>query len=134
EITRSLAELRDVAGQEGLRCSASWLEPGRGHSLTRCLVGRSHSGQLTIWDSASGVTHMPADADPGEIVERQLDVDALAVRLKRLAELESEKKAKRRAKLSADDDVYTAAGKATQTWALCPGQQASVVPIWADSI
>lgn len=134
EITRSLAELREIAGTEGLRCSASWLEPGRGHSLTRCLVGRSHSGQLTLWDSASGTTHMPADADPGEAIERQLDVDALAVRLKRLAEIESEKKARRRAKLSADDEYQVAASKLLQTHALCPGQQASVVPIWADAI
>ena len=134
EVTRSLAELREIAGQEGLRCSASWLEPGRGHSLTRCLVGRSHSGHLTVHDTASQITHMPADADPGEAIERQIDVNALAVRLKRLAEVESEKKAKRRAKLSADDDHMVAAAKATQTWALCPGQQASVVPIWADAI
>lgn len=134
ERTRSLAELRDVAGQEGLRCSASWLEPGRGHSLTRCLVGRSHSGQLTLWDSASGVTHMPADADPGEAVERQLDVDALAVRLKRLAELESEKKARRRAKLSGDDDYQVAASKLLQTYAYCPNQQLGVVPLWAESV
>lgn len=136
EVTRSLAELRDVAGQEGLRCSASWLEPGRGHSLTRCLVGRSHSGQLTIWDSASGTTHMPADADPGDLpaAAAQLDTDALAARLIRLRDLESEKKARRRAKLSVDDDHMAAAAKATQTWALCPGQQAAVVPIWADAI
>lgn len=133
EVTRSLAELREIAGTEGLRCSASWLEPGRGHSLTRCLVGRSHSGQLTIWDSASGVTHMPADADPGEAVERQIDVDALAVRLKRLAEIESEKKARRRARLSGDDDYQQAAAKLTQTYAWCPTQQVGVVPLYATA-
>lgn len=132
-ITRSLAELRDIAGQEGLRCSASWLEPGRGHSMTRCLVGRSHSGQLTVWDSASGTTHMPADADPGEAIERQLDVDAIAARLKRLAELESEKKAKRRAKLSSDDDYQVAAAKLLQSWAWCPTQQLGVVPVYATA-
>lgn len=133
EITRSLAEMREIAGQEGLRCSASWLEPGRGHSLTRCLVGRSKQGHLTIWDSASGVTHMPADADPGEAVDRQLDADALAAKLRRLSEIESEKKARRRARLSSEDDYMVAAGKLLQSWALCPNQQASVVPIWAES-
>lgn len=133
EVTRSLAELREIAGQEGLRCSASWLEPGRGHSLTRCLIGRSKQGALTIWDSASGTTHLPADADPGEAIERQLDVDAVAARLKRLKELESEKKARRRAKLSADDDYTVAAGKLLQTYAWCPTQQLGVVPVYATA-
>jgi len=133
EVGVTLAELHDRAGEEGLRVSASFIEPGRGHSLTRCLVGRSHSGELTIWDSASGVTHMPAEADPKDVIERQLDVDAVAAKLRRLAEIESEKKAKRRAKLGADDDHLIAAGKLLQTHALCPNQQASVVPLWAEA-
>jgi len=131
EVGVTLAELRDRAGEEGLRVSASWLEPGRGHSLTRCLVGRSHSGELTIWDSASGVTHMPADASPEDAIERQLDVDAIAAKLRRLAEQEEERKTKRRAKLSGDDDHMIVAAKLVQSHAYCPNQQLSVVPIWA---
>lgn len=132
-VTRSLAELEEIAGQEGLRCSASWLEPGRGHSDSRCLIGRSYNGRVTIHDNADQVTHMPADADPGEAIDRQIDVNALAVRLKRLAEVESEKKAKRRAKLSADDDYQVAASKLLQTYAWCPTQQVSVVPLYATA-
>jgi hypothetical protein len=34
-VTRTLEQLQALAGETGLRCSASWLEPGVGHSLTR---------------------------------------------------------------------------------------------------
>lgn len=132
--TRTLAELEEAAGQEGLRCSASWLEPGGKHSITRCIIGRTHNGTLTIWDSASGTSHMPADKAPVAEEGRQTAVNALAERLARLAEQESERKARRRLELSPEDDGLAAAGKLLQGYALCPKQQLQVVPIWADSV
>lgn len=132
--TRTLAELEEAAGEDGLRCSASWLEPGGKHSITRCIIGRTHNGALTIWDSASGVSHMPADKAPIADENRQSAVNALADRLKRLAEQEEEKKARRRAELSSEDDGLQATGKALVTWAFCPNQQLQVVPIYADSV
>lgn len=77
-VTRTLEELEFLAGYPGLRCSASWLEPGRGHSLTRCLVGRSHRLDLTLWDSAHEVTHMAAHAAPQAIAQRVADRTAAA--------------------------------------------------------
>jgi len=126
-------ELRERRGEDDLRVSASFIEPGAGHSLTRCLVGTSHTGEITIWDSATGITHLPASASPLDAEQRQLDADAIAAKLRRLAEQEEEKKAKRRAKLSAEDDYQVAAAKLLQTYALCPQQQLQVVPIWATS-
>jgi hypothetical protein len=119
---------------EGLRVSASFIEPGRLHSRTRCLVGLSGSGQLTIWDSATGVTHMRASLEPKAAQERQAGAADVATKLKRLAEAESERKARRRAKLNAEDDAQTAAGKMLQTYAYCPNQPLNVVPLWAESV
>jgi hypothetical protein len=64
-----LTTIRERArrGDVGLRVSASFIEPGRLHSRTRCLVGRSRSGALTIWDSATGITHMEAELKPVEL-------------------------------------------------------------------
>lgn len=43
-------------GYEG-RCSASWMgdiSPNR----TRCIIGRNHNHELTIWETSTGNTHM----------------------------------------------------------------------------
>jgi hypothetical protein len=134
-VTRTLDELAAVAGTEGLRCSASWLEPGAGHSLTRCLVGLTHGGQLTVWDAATGVTHMRADLAPVEHEQRQADAEAIAVRLRRLAEQEDERKTRRRAKLSIEDKGVLAAAKVSQSYAYNPtSPQQAVVPIWAREL
>jgi hypothetical protein len=134
-VVRALGELQAAAGERGLRCSASWLEPGRGHSLTRCLVGKSHDGGLTLWDSATGTTHMPAaDAPKTAIGASSLaaDLSALHRKLQESTKAaQSEAKAKRRAKLSAEDDHLQAAGKLLQTYAYCPTRQLPIVPLWA---
>lgn len=57
-VTRSLEELQAVAGTEGLRCSASWLEGPSAVRTDRCLVNVDHEGRVTVWESASGTTHM----------------------------------------------------------------------------
>jgi len=133
-VTRTLEELEQAAGDDGLRCSASWLEPGANHSLTRCIVGLTHSGALTIWDAATGVSHMSAALAPTDASARQLDAATIAARLKRLAEAEDERKTKRRAKISAEDEYTMVAAKLTQTYAFCKGRQLPVVPIWGSTI
>jgi hypothetical protein len=59
----SLADLKHVRATEDgeIRCSASWLEGPEAKNTSRCIVGMTHDGRLTIWESASGVTHMEAD-------------------------------------------------------------------------
>jgi len=131
-VVRTLGELEQAAGEEGLRCSAAWLEPGANHSLTRCIIGLTHGGALTIWDAATGVSHMSAALAPADAEKRQLDTAAVAARLRRLAEVEEERKTKRRAKLSAEDEYTMVAAKLTQTYAYCKGRQLPVVPIWAS--
>lgn len=133
ETRRTLAEMEAVAGMEGLRCSASWLEPGAGHSLTRCLIGLSHGGVITVWDAATGITHMPARLAPIEHEKRQADAEAIAVRLRRLAEQEDERKTRRRAKLSSEDRGVMAAAKIAQAYAYCPGRASPVIPLWSTS-
>ena len=134
ETDVTFAALRERAGEEGLRVSASFIEPGRGHSLTRCLVGKGHSGDIFIWDSATGVTHFAADKAPVAEESRQLDVALVAERLKKLADLASEAKQKRLNKLSAADEFSTTVAKLQRSYALCPYQQLQVVPLWAESV
>lgn len=126
--------LRARAGEEGLRVSASFIEPGRQHSRTRCLVGTAHSGEMTIWDSATGVTHMPADAAPAAAAQRQVDTSAVAERLQRLAAAEEERKTLRRLKPTSEDSAAQVAGKLTQTHGYCRTQTLDVVPLYADSV
>ncbi len=128
------AALRERAGEEGLRVSASFLEPGRGHSLTRCLVGRTHAGDIFIWDSATDITHLAADRAPVAEEERQIDVNLVAERLKKLADIASEQKQKRLNRLSAEDDFSITVAKLLRSYALCPYQQLQVVPVWAESV
>lgn len=125
---------RATGGEEGLRVSASFIEPGRGHSLTRCLVGRSHSGDIFIWDSATDVTHFAADRAPVAEEERQIDVKAVAERLQRLAEHASEAKQRRLNRISSEDSMGTKVAKYGREHVLCPYQQLQVVSMYADSI
>lgn len=134
-VERSLDELEAVAGMEGLRCSASWLEPGAGHSLTRCIIGRTNSGLMTIWDAATGVSHMRADKAPTDQTRPAAMTEmglALIQKLKEAAA--SEKKVKRLTKLVEADDLQQAANKLLGAYALCPSQQLPVVPIYAEDV
>lgn len=63
-VNRTLAELEAVAGEQGLRCSASWLEPGA-TNRERCIVGWSRRhGSAFVWESAQAVTHLAESAKP----------------------------------------------------------------------
>lgn len=136
EVDVPFAALRARAGEEGLRVSASFIEPGRGHSLTRCLVGRTHDGDISIWDGANDTTHHAADKAPPKPLDADAAIDtaAMAEKLKRLAEHESERKNLRRTELQADDTLVQAASKLLQRYALCPVLTTPVVPIWTDDV
>jgi len=74
-VTRSLADLRRLAsfsGPVGLRCSASWLEGSSASNRSRCIIGSTKTGMLTIWETAAGVTHMPkpVEIDMKEVVAK----------------------------------------------------------------
>lgn len=126
-VDRTLAELQAVAGEEGLKCSASWLEGPSAKRRDRCLVARTHTGTVSVWESASGETHLPAAAKPTTTV-----VDN-AEQMKRVAEKLAELKERRRHTLHPDDDAFVAANKLLKLYAHCANQQACIVPIWATS-
>lgn len=132
-VDRTLAELQAAAGEEGLKCSASWLEGPSAIRRDRCLVARTHSGAVSVWESASGETHMQADRAPVAEEARQLDVKVVAERLQRLADMASEAKQKRLNTLSNEDGFAVTVAKLLRSYALCPYQQMQVLPIYADS-
>lgn len=122
----SLPELREVAADEDhLRCSPwPWMPGETSRNTSRCLVSLNRSGQLCIWDSATGNTHMEvafAPADHAAILNR------VAERLRELDE-------KTRYRIDRNDDAYTASVKLLATRAFCPNQVKGVVPIWATSL
>jgi hypothetical protein len=125
-----LQELRNRRGEAGLRVSASFIEPGREHSLTRCLVGTSHSGEITIWDSATGVTHMPQGSREAEGERTHAERAEL---LKRIAEKAEQIKTQRQTKPSAEDSAAQVASKLLRSYAWCPTRQLQIVPFWSTS-
>ncbi|MFA7602541.1 MAG: primase-helicase family protein [Novosphingobium sp.] len=113
-----------TASDEGVRVSASWLEgPDPKRSPDRCLVSLTRAGFLAIWDSATGVTHVEAEAAP---VDFGPEIDRIGEKLKELAE-------RRRLKIKTADDMTTAVAKMLDVYAYCPHQQNDVVPLWASS-
>lgn len=133
-VSRSLAELQAVAGEPGLRCSASWMEGPTARRTDRCLVTEGHSGTVMIWETTTGVTHLSASLAPVAAEKRQTDTEAVAARLKKLADMASEAKQKRLNRISAEDEFSTVTAKMRNSYALCPYQQLQVVPIWAESV
>ena len=104
---RSLEAMRMIAGQHGMRCSAEWQDGYRGNaSLTRCLLGQTHNGHMTIWDSATGVTHMEAALAPKDRTSG----------LKRL-----------KGALRVEDGMFRTVGKLLESYGLCPDLQPNVV-------
>ncbi len=106
------------------RCSASWLEGPSAVNRTRCLVGKSNAGFVSVWESSTGVSHLPASIKPTDT--REL-VDRAAERTK-------EQSDGRRAKLNADDDHISAAAKLLISYAYIPtDSKTPVVPLWPKS-
>ena len=122
---QSLRELAQALRDDGLRCSASWLEGPSAVNTSRCIVGLTRSGHVAIWESASSVTHVEAAAEPrGYSVE----VNRMAERLAELAD-------KRRNKVAKSDGAQAAAAKLLQTHAFCPSQpQLCIVPVWTEDV
>src|SRR5690606_6002701 len=109
---------------------ASFHEPGRQHSRTRCLVGRSHGGELTIWDSATGVTHLRADADPKHASDR---IKQLGERLRDLPPSDGQEALHTYTRITPEDDFDTALRKALVAYAFCPENgNLPVVPIFGE--
>lgn len=123
-----LSELREVAHDSvGLRCSPSFIEGNSSRNTTRCIIGTSKAGHLTVWDSATGITHMPVDAETR--------TDQLGQAVNRLAEKMQELKIRSQNKLHARDGAVVAAAKLLATWAFCPAlSKAPVVPLWTSSL
>jgi len=126
---------RAAAGEEGLRVSASFIEPGRGHSLTRCLVGRTGQGDISIWDGANDVTHFAKDHAPTDQTKpSELAEMAKAMLEKLAASQDAEKKAKRLTKVNDSDDLKTTATKLLNSFAYCMAQKNPVVPLYTDDM
>lgn len=126
DTVRTLDELREAAQVEDghLRCSASWLEGPSAVNTSRCLVSLARSGHVSIWESMEGVTHH-------EKVDEPKDYGPL---IDRTAEKMAELRDKRRAKVSAADDFLQAGVKLRQSFAYCPSQKASCVPLWSTAL
>lgn len=104
-------------------CSASWLDGPVAKNRNRCLISQSSAGHLTIWESAAGVTHMPAAIKPSNPTEQ---VDRIAEKLR-------EKQDKRRSRLVDGDDHVSGAAKLLVSYAYMPTSRAPVVPLWSIS-
>lgn len=123
--TYTLDELRELAKrEEGLRCSASWLEGPTAVNRTRCLVSLARSGNVAIWESMEGVTHMEQIDQP---VDYGPELDRIAEKLKELDD-------RRKKKIKTSDECLTAATKMMEAFAYCPARKLSVVPLWATSM
>lgn len=122
--TVGLVELQAMVedGYHG-NCSASWLDGPIAKNRNRCLISQSGSGHLTIWESAAGVTHMPAAIKPTDNTKQ---VDRIAEKLRETAD-------RRRAALSDGDDHVSGAAKLLVSYAYVPTAQKPVVPLWSVS-
>lgn len=132
----TLVELRALVagGEEGLRCSASWLEgPDPKRSPTRCLVTATRAGHVAIWDSATGVTHIDAAEAPAEN-GRGVNEALLRLKTAHLEKLSERVRDARLNKIHPDDDARAAAAKLLRSHAYCANQTNAVIPIWTNSV
>lgn len=122
--TVSLAELQQMVkdGYSG-NCSASWLDGRIAKNRHRCLVSKSSSGHVTVWESAAGITHMPAAIKPSD---HSGLVDRIAGQVR-------ERQEKQRAHLNEQDDHISGAAKLLVSYAFMPSARKSVVPLWSTS-
>ena len=122
--TVSLSELQDMVreGYSG-NCSASWLDGPIAKNRNRCLVSVSSSGHVTVWESAAGITHMPAAIKP---TDHNAQVDRIAEKIR-------EKQDARRSRLNSNDDHVSGAAKLLTSYALMPLSSTPVVPLWGNS-
>lgn len=91
---------------------------------TRCLVSLARSGNVAIWESMEGVTHMEQVDQP---IDYGPEIDRIAEKLKELDD-------RRKKKIKTADDCQTAAAKMREGYAYCPARKACVVPLWSTSM
>lgn len=125
----SLLELRELAASfsergGSLRCSAAPFDGPTAKRTDRCIVGIAANGGVTVWDSMPYITHCEATLKPRDVTG---DLDRIAEKLKELAEVG-------RNKLDVTDSADVAATKLRATYAFCPYQRETVVPLWASSL
>jgi len=123
----SLQQMRDLAHSEpdgGHRCSAAFFEGAEAINRTRCLIGVSRAGNLTIWDSAHGATHCEASLKPRDY----------AVEINRIGEKLAELKDRRKNKVKTSDNLQTAAAKLIASYAYCAHPVPTIWPLWATSL
>lgn len=124
DVTRTLDELREAAkAEEGLRCSASWLEGPTAVNRTRCLVSLARSGNVAIWESMEGVTHMELADQP---ISYGPEINRIAEKLQELDD-------RRKKKIKTADECLTAAAKMREGFTYCPSRKLCVTPLWATS-
>lgn len=118
----SLAELVEYAGlrtwaeASDMRCSASFIESGA-VNRTRCIVGQTHDGQLTVWDSATDVTHLKVEPTIEDMIA-EIGVSFSAPVPPGAAPVDD------------SDDLKSAAVKLVGLYAFCPtAATKNVVPI-----
>lgn len=121
--TLSLAELRVAARGNDMRCSASWIEQGA-VNRTRCLVSLTGGGYVSIWESASGVTHVEAAGKP---TDYQIDVDRFAEKMRQLRDM-------RRLKIKPGEGALPTAAKLLELYAFCPSANPPVLPVFGDAL
>lgn len=117
----SLPDVRKAAADEdGLRCSASWLEGDIAVNTSRCLIGLTKGGHVAIYETASGIAYIEKSAAPAPKPKLNLD---------RVAEKLTELKARRMYTIHGDDDAEVAAKKMLHTYAYCATARNCVIPI-----
>lgn len=123
-VTRTLEQLQRIAGDTGLRCSASWLEPGASNR-DRCLVGRSRKGVVTVYETAAGKTHFPTSHAPRSGPNHEALAQGL-LQLKGTGKVSKLEPAE-------DDDHVVVAEELLKAFAFRPSSILSVVPLAANS-
>jgi hypothetical protein len=120
-------KLADLANMEGMRCSASFIEPdGLCFNTSRCLIGKTGSGEPFIWDTAEDVRHT---AFKEKAPDRSLDQVAVTRMMERMDSL----KAAKRHRPNAADDAMQVATKIAATYAFCAQSKEAIIPIYEPS-
>lgn len=130
----SLLELRDRAAAVGdIRCSASWLEGPSAVNRTRCLVSLTGTGHVSIWETASGVTHVEAAAQPpGE--KAAGEVASAFQKLQQAYQGRPSMFDPPSLDVRATDGLDEVVAKLLETYAYCPSSKTPVMRIWTKQV
>ena len=101
------------------RCSASFIMRGV-KNTSRCIVGATSAGHLSIWEPATGLTHLPEAVEPPD---NQKHLDRISERLR--------EHGVERNTPDEEDDAKSTAAKLRDIYAFQPNSRRPVVPIWS---